>query len=68
MAEENQPPLPPSLPWRIGSAAVMGFIGSLTRVFMNVPNTQEAHGLNKFLDLIDEREDISRRKRGLVTG
>jgi len=46
----------------------MGLIGSLTRSFMCVLNTQEAHGLNHFLDLIDEREDVTRRKRGLITG
>ena len=67
MADSDEP-LPPSLPWRIGSVMVMGGIGTLVRTFMNIPNTQRAHGLDKFLDLVDDREDVGRRKRGLITG
>ena len=61
-------PLPPSLPWRIGSASVMGVIGALTRVFMHGTNTQNTHGLDGFLRLLDDRADPERRQRGLVTG
>ena len=59
---------PPSLPWRIGSAAVMATVGGLSRVFMHVPNSQEAHGLDGFLQLLDKRADVNGRKRGLITG
>lgn len=61
-------PLPPSLPWRIGSAAVIGLVGALTRSFMHGLNTQETHGLDGFLGLLDERVDPEKRQRGLVTG
>ena len=64
---EPDPP-PPSLPRRFGSAAVMGFVGILARTFMHGANSLEAHGLNGFLQLIDERGDIDKRKRGLITG
>ena len=61
-------PLSPSLPWRFGSAAVMGIVGTLTRAFMTIPNSQDAHGLGGFLDLVDERADSEQRQRGLITG
>ena len=59
---------PPSLPWRFGSATVMGFIGILTRTFMYGANSMETHGLDAFLNLVDERRDICHRQRGLITG
>ena len=64
---EGDPP-PPSLPWRFGSATVMGFIGILTRTFMYGANSMETHGLDGFLNLVDERRDIDQRRRGLITG
>ena len=68
MGEPADGSLPPSLPWRFSSVMVMGFIGTLTRLFMHGPNSQKAHGLNDFLNLIDDREDARRRTRGLLTG
>ena len=59
---------PPSLPWRFGSATVMGFIGILTRTFMYGANSMETHGLDGFLNLVDGRRDIDQRQRGLITG
>lgn len=35
---------------------------------MHGTNTQEAHGLDGFLRLLDERADVDKRQRGLVTG
>ena len=61
-------PPPPSLLWRAGSTAIIGFTGSLTRAFMHVPNWQDAHGLDGFLELLDKRADIDGRQRGLITG
>lgn len=58
----------PSLSWRIGSAITMGTIGVLSRLFIFGANRTEVHGLEKFLVLLDEREDIESRKRGLITG
>lgn len=65
MAED---PLPPSLPWRIGSTVVVAFTGTITRIVMNVPNSQKAHGLEGFLKLVDSRADVDVRQRGLLTG
>ncbi|KAL8676730.1 MAG: hypothetical protein Q9224_005140 [Gallowayella concinna] len=61
------PPQQPSLPWRIGSALVMGFVGINTRMFMNVANSTEGHGLERFLHMLDRRKDPARRRRGLIT-
>ena len=61
-------PAPPSSPWRFGSAAVMGFIGTLSRSFMFGANKTETHGLNGLLNLIDDRANIDQRQRGLITG
>ena len=58
----------PSLPWRFGSATVMGVAGLLTRTFMYDANSMETHGLDGFLNLVDERQDIDKRQRGLITG
>lgn len=60
--------LQPSLSWRIGSSITMGAIGVLSRLFMFGANKTEVHGLEDFLALLDEREDINSRKRGLITG
>lgn len=46
----------------------MGVCGSLSRIFMFGANKTNVHGLDRFLELIDEREDPDRRQRGLITG
>ena len=46
----------------------MGFIGILTRTFMYGANSMETHGLDGFLNLVDERRVIDERERGLITG
>ena len=67
--DEGDAGLPPlSLPWRVGSTAVMGFIGGVSRLFMTGPNSTKAYGMEKFMDMLDDREDIERRRRGLITG
>ena len=58
----------PSLPWRMGSSVVMGIVGSISRIAMFGANTTEVHGLDGFLELLDERRDIEGRQRGLITG
>ena len=68
MSETTDCPQALSLPWRFGSAAIMGAVGTLTRIFMHGPNSQRVYGLDDFLNVVDDREDISKRKRGLITG
>ena len=58
----------PSLPWRVGSSLVMGFIGSIFRVALFGANRTKVHGLEGFLELLDERRNIEGRERGLLTG
>lgn len=67
MAAANPSPQP-SLSWRIGSSITMGTIGVMSRLFMFGANRTEVHGLENFLELLDQREDIESRKRGLLTG
>ena len=61
-------PSQPSLPWRASSTAMIGFVGSLSRVLMYGTNRPEIHGLDRFRVLLDERSDPRARKRGLITG
>ncbi|KAA6411326.1 MAG: Glycerol-3-phosphate (1)-acyltransferase [Lasallia pustulata] len=45
----------------------MGLVGSISRIFMFGANRTEVHGLDQFLELLDERRDIDGRERGLLT-
>lgn len=67
MAAANSPSQP-SLPWRIGSSIVMGVTGTISRLFLFGANTSEVHGLDDFLELLEQRRDVNNRKRGLITG
>jgi hypothetical protein len=58
----------PSLPWRVGSSLIMGLTGTLSRGFLYGLNSVEAIGLQKFLKILDEREDVEKRTKGLLTG
>lgn len=46
----------------------MGLTGSLSRVFLYSLNSVEVTGLQRFLDILDKREDADKRQRGLLTG
>ena len=61
-------PARPSLPWRVGSSLIIGATGLLARTFFVGLNKGQVHGLDRFLELLDERSDIHGRQRGLVTG
>lgn len=67
MAAAN-PASQPSLPWRVGSSIVMGVAGTLSRLALFGANTTEVHGLDHFLELLEQRHDVENRKRGLITG
>lgn len=45
----------------------MGLTGSLSRVFLYSLNSVEVTGLQRFLDILDKREDADKRQRGLLT-
>ncbi|MCJ1404307.1 hypothetical protein MMC11_007532 [Xylographa trunciseda] len=60
-------PYEPSLPWRTGSSIIMGLAGSLCRIFMFGASNPDIHGLDRFQELLDERADVDKRQRGLIT-
>jgi len=66
MRPEEQPDAP-SGPWRAASAITMGAVGLLCKGFLGM-NKVETHGMEGFLELLDERKDVGRRERGLITG
>ncbi|KAF2126184.1 hypothetical protein P153DRAFT_323342 [Dothidotthia symphoricarpi CBS 119687] len=66
MRPEEQPEAP-SAPWRAASTFVMGAVGVLCSGFLNVWSRPEVHGMDDFLRLLDEREKVENRERGLLT-
>ena len=65
--DPDEQPAAPSAPWRAGSAVVMGAVGLLCRGFLALSST-ETHGMEKFVQLLEKREDVEGRERGLITG
>ncbi|KAF1961765.1 hypothetical protein CC80DRAFT_531584 [Byssothecium circinans] len=65
--EPEEQPAAPSGPWRAGSTFIMSAVGLLCSGFLNGLNRSDAPGLDKFLELLDERRDIEGRQRGLIT-
>ncbi|KAJ1337463.1 monolysocardiolipin acyltransferase [Microdochium nivale] len=57
----------PSLAARFASAATITLVTSLCRAFLYGLNTVEVTGLDRFLAILDEREDPAQRQRGLIT-
>ncbi|CAH0020431.1 unnamed protein product [Clonostachys rhizophaga] len=60
------PPQRPSLPWRLGSMAVMGSVGMLSRGFLYGLNSVEVDGLDNLLGVLDKRK-THQRNCGLLT-
>ncbi|KAL1301541.1 hypothetical protein AAFC00_005780 [Neodothiora populina] len=62
-------PLPdrPSLGFRIASTFQMGWVGTACRSFLLAFNRLEVNGWDGFKKLLDEREDVAARQRGLIT-
>lgn len=67
MRPEDQPEAP-SGPWRAASMITMGAVGLLCKGFLAGLSKVETHGMDEFLQLLDEREDPAKRERGLITG
>ncbi|KAI0432223.1 acyltransferase [Xylaria sp. FL1042] len=64
----NKPfPAQSSLTRRMTSSLIMGLTASLSRVFIYGLNSVEVTGLQRFLDVLDKRKDVSKRQRGLLT-
>lgn len=62
----NPAPPHPSLPWRLGSMALMGAVGLVSRSFLFGFNKVEVTGLNNLLGVLDRRRTQG-RERGLLT-
>lgn len=58
----------PSLPWRALSATTIFGVAALCRSFLYMCSRPEINGLESFLELLESRQDVSRRTRGLLTG
>lgn len=62
------PPLVrPRLPARMATAFVMAATGFISKSWLSIWNTTEVIGLDRFLEVLDSRRDISGRERGLIT-
>jgi len=67
MEAEERPYEPPMLTRAI-SSLTLGGVGFLCRSFLFALSRTEVHGLDNFLELLDERKDPKKRERGLITG
>ena len=69
MQQEELPEAPeaPSAPWRAVSVFTMGAVGLLCKGFSGL-NSIETHGMERFLRLLDERQEPKDRERVLITG
>lgn len=47
---------------------IMGTTGLISRSVLYGLNTVEVTGLKRFQDVLDSRQDVGKRQRGLLTG
>jgi monolysocardiolipin acyltransferase len=64
----DEQPAAPSAPWRAASTLTMGAVGLLCKGFLSGLSRVETHGMEDFLQLLDEREEVEGRQKGLITG
>ncbi|KAJ5156657.1 hypothetical protein N7492_009460 [Penicillium capsulatum] len=57
----------PSLPWRAWSNTTMWGVAGLCRAFLSTLNNAKVHGFEEFTELLDSRQDVSQRSKGLIT-
>lgn len=67
MPDPHIAPSKPSLPWRFSSSVVMGIVGGVSRSFLFGLSNTQVFGLEKFLEMLDKREHVENRDRGLLT-
>ena len=61
-------PYAPGLGWRGASAATIAFTGALAKAFVRIACSTEVNGLQSFVKLLNDRENVKERDRGLITG
>lgn len=68
IAHAQYPQQRPNGLWRGASAMTMGFTGTTSKLFLNAFNSVETVGMDKFLKLVESRNNPYERQRGLITG
>ncbi|TLS29804.1 hypothetical protein PpBr36_00333 [Pyricularia pennisetigena] len=63
----NGPPQQPSLAWRTTSSILMGLSVAVSKGFLYGLNKVETIGLERFVELLDQRKDVQKRTKGLIT-
>lgn len=65
----NSPPplLRPPLGSRLCTGFVMAATGLLSKSWLSIWNSTEVIGLERFLKILDDRQDVESRQRGLIT-
>lgn len=58
----------PSLAWRAASSTTMWGVGGLSRAFLSCLTHTEVHGREAFTELLDSRQQLPGRSKGLITG
>jgi monolysocardiolipin acyltransferase len=58
----------PSLPWRAASRVTITVIGAVSKCYLTLACTTKVVGLDKFSQILDDRRDVAKRDRGLLTG
>ena len=68
-AQDSDMSLPerPGLAFRMANSFQLGWVGAACRSFLLTFNRLEVHGWDKFQKLLDERDDVGARTRGLIT-
>ena len=66
MSAQERPYQPP-LPWRLTSTLNVGLVGLICRTFLYGLNRTETRGLDRFLEILDQRRDEKTRTKGLIT-
>jgi monolysocardiolipin acyltransferase len=64
----SEPPAAPGRLWQTNSTIIMFVTGVISRSFLYGLSNTRTYGLERFLKLLDEREDVAGRKKGLITG
>ncbi|KAH8837412.1 hypothetical protein MCOR27_008338 [Pyricularia oryzae] len=63
----NGPPQQPSLTWRNTSSILIGLSVAVSKGFLYGLNKVETIGLERFVELIEQRRDVKKRTKGLIT-
>ena len=57
-----------SLLWYAASTIVLLLTGTISKILLACASKTETKGLDNFVKLLEERENVSKRSQGLLTG